>query len=161
MSGRAYNAEYSNGPYTVPMKERIERWVERIPESGCWVWMGYVQRSGHGCIGGGRSGGSKRAHRVAYETYVGPIPPGLQVCHRCDVACCVNPAHLFLGTQLDNMGDAARKLRCRKKLTADQAREIWAQLRSGKPMRRIARDFGINLSTVQCIRNGRSWRHVA
>ena len=77
------------------------------PNSGCWLWIRGVDGGGYGHTNKGY------AHRLAYERYVGPIPKGLLVCHKCDTIICINPDHLFLGTQKDNMADAARKGRLR------------------------------------------------
>ncbi len=77
------------------------------PNTGCFLWLGPRTGNGYGAIKIGKK--MCAAHRIVYEEFVGPIPPGLLVCHKCDVPLCVNPAHLFLGTNKDNMLDAARK----------------------------------------------------
>lgn len=82
--------------------------VEPEPNSGCWLWTGPFVLGGYGTF----SVSSRRmvgAHRFAYAEVYGPIPEGMLVCHRCDVKPCVNPDHLFLGTQRDNMQDMVRK----------------------------------------------------
>ena len=91
--------------------ERIEAKIERVPFSGCWLWLGTVDKRGYGFFPLDLR--SQRAHRVSYETFVGPIPEGLEVCHRCDVRCCVNPSHLFVGTHHQNVLDMVSKGRCR------------------------------------------------
>ena len=86
-----------------------ERFLAKVVKTdGCWKWIGATTSSGYGCIGLGRRR-KLQAHRVSYELYVGEIPEGRMVLHRCDNPPCCNPDHLFIGTQTDNMRDAARK----------------------------------------------------
>ena len=102
----------------VSRKEKFLRLIEPEPNSGCWFWAGTLYKSGYGsfashCAPDG-SGRNSRAHRYAWELFVGPIPDGMKVLHRCDQRSCVNPDHLFLGTHQDNMDDMAIKGRGRK-----------------------------------------------
>ena len=75
--------------------------------NGCHIWTGALSVKGYGCTQ--NDGKGVRAHRVSYTIYNGQIPYGMQVCHRCDNPPCVNPAHLFLGTQSDNEQDKLNK----------------------------------------------------
>lgn len=92
--------------------------VDKGTEDGCWIWTGARHRKGYGRF----AVANRRkvyAHRYSWELAHGPIPDGLFVLHRCDNPPCVNPGHLFLGTNQDNMRDAAAKGRLvsRAKLT--------------------------------------------
>lgn len=77
------------------------------PNTGCQLWTRAYDSYGYGSLG--FRGRSLRAHRLSYETYVGPIPNGLLVCHSCDTPACINPKHLFLGTDKENTRDSLRK----------------------------------------------------
>lgn len=74
------------------MTERIEHRIEPEPNSGCWIWIGARDQDGYGRTD--RMPGTRLAHRVIYQSLVGPIPEGLTIDHLCRVRCCVNPGHL-------------------------------------------------------------------
>jgi hypothetical protein len=146
-------------------KERIEVKVLRIPEAGCWVWMGSTQVRGYGEI---ISNNRKHlAHRASYEAFVGKIPKGMYVCHACDNVACVNPNHLFLGTQKQNLQDMANKGRSTRgvknpmaKLTEEQVKEIKRGFAVGKTDVELSVQFNISRSTIYGIRNRRLWSYI-
>lgn len=89
----------SKRPYRVPFWER-----KTITTAGCWEWVGSKRRYGYGQVYfNGKS--AVKAHRVAWELAYGPVSDGLCVLHKCDNTACINPDHLFLGSQLDNIRD--------------------------------------------------------
>jgi hypothetical protein len=78
-----------------------------VIKSGCWIWQGGVAQDGYGKVK--RFGKTIRAHRLFYEHHIGPVPEGLWVLHKCDTPLCVNPEHLWAGTQLENEQDKDAK----------------------------------------------------
>jgi len=143
----------------------------QVDEHGCWVWTRGLRR-GYGSISVPIDRKEKFAHRVAYEAFVGAIPDGMCVCHKCDVPACVNPDHLFLGTNADNTADMVAKGRGwrpilrgetngRAKLTADQVSEIRALYadRQGS-CRSLGAKFGVSSRYISAIVRGENWGHV-
>ena len=143
------------------------RVVEVLP-SGCHIWMGGVNDQGYGLIRHGSR--HKRAHRVAWEMAKGPIPDGMVILHRCDVPSCVNPDHLSIGTQAENLKDMFAKDRGRTpdnrgerqgsaKLTAEGVRQI-RKMDGTIPRKEIAEMFNIDTSNVGLICRRKAWAHV-
>lgn len=124
--------------------------------SGCWEWTRSFNNQGYGQqrVTGGRT---LVAHRVAYALHHGAIPGGQQVLHRCDNPKCVNPDHLFLGTQSDNIRDAVSKGRHRRgdgpasRFTASEVAEILAATGS---QRELAKRFGVAQNVIGRIKRG-------
>lgn len=107
------------------------------------------------------------AHRVSYEVNNGRIPDGQMVRHTCDNPPCINPAHLVLGTNDQNMADMVERGRSlvgqkqpNAKLTDDQALEIIARLREGEMQSALAREFGVSHTTIYSIAANKGWKHL-
>ncbi len=139
------------------------------PNTGCWLWAGAADEHGYGKIGQQyHHEPDVKAHRAAWMLTKGPIPDGLQVCHKCDVPSCVNPDHLFLGTFADNMDDKVAKGRQQKgerhwnsKLTVAQVRSIRERRAAGDKLVQIASEFGVDFSTVGKIAKRTKWAWVS
>lgn len=149
-----------------PMAERFARMYQVAP-SGCWEWMAKLTPKGYGAINDGLRRIS--SHRASWVLHRGAIPPGLYVLHRCDNRRCVNPEHLFLGTQADNVADMCAKGRHRatrgdarkqRTLSSAQIPAIRDRLANGETLRAIAADYGVSLYTIHDIKRGKSWRHA-
>jgi hypothetical protein len=84
------------------------RFFEKVEKSdSCWIWVGAKTSNGYGSIG--VNGKSMSAHRYSYQLHNGAIPNGMVICHTCDIRLCVNPAHLWAGTQKENLHDMFKK----------------------------------------------------
>ena len=130
------------------------------PNSGCWLWMGFITACGYG-----KTAYNEVAHRRSWEIHFGRIPEGRVVCHKCDTPSCVNPGHLFLGTQSENMADMVKKGRSLRgernhaaKLCEDDVKEI---LCSKVSTEQLSEEYGVSPKAISNIRKGKSWKHVA
>lgn len=126
----------------------------------CWLWTGRLQPNGYGQFGMKATDGKWRAvyaHRIAYELFVGPIPEGMDVCHRCAVQKCVKSDHLFVGTRSDNMLDGRDHGRgC--VLSMEKAEAIRSQYaQGGVPQKSLASEFHVSLSTIAAVLKQRLW----
>ncbi len=129
-------------------------WSNVIPISrnACWLWNGTRHGDGYGHFK--VDGHTEKAHRVAYELTFGEIPAGMLVCHSCDNPPCINPVHLFLGTDADNVHDRVQKGRSAGKVSLAQAAEIRSLYASGQMTQAaVGRRFGIGQDSVSRIVN--------
>ena len=130
--------------------------------TGCWLWLGAKISSGYGVAR--YNGANAYTHRVSYETSNGDIPDGLFVLHKCDNPSCMNPEHLFLGTQRENMQDMKEKDRHLYGQRNGNARLTDASAKAIKNMSgthsSIADKFNVSRRTVGFIKSGATWGHV-
>lgn len=147
-------------------KSDIGRLMEKIAfgSSDCWLWIGSVNRHGYGATS---IAGENKAHRASWRLFKGHIPNGMSVLHKCDVRCCVNPEHLFIGTQLDNMRDCSVKGRIKNiplfgednpmsKLTLNEVNEI-RELLGFQSQHELSRKYNVSPMTINRIALGKTW----
>ena len=137
------------------------------PNSGCWIFTGSLIAAGYGQVTvapftvPNRQG---RAHRLSYELFVGPIPAGYVVRHKCDNRACINPDHLCVGTVADNAADMVDRGRSAKGEGHSQARltrdQVLLIANSTEPSKKLAARLGVAYATVDRIRWGKGWTHV-
>lgn len=144
-------------------------WKYCVPlgKNDCWQWQGNIGTNGYGR--GSCGGKTFAAHRVSYELHRGSIPDGMMVLHKCDNPTCINPDHLFLGTDADNMQDKIEKGRANflvgervynARLTSGQVIEIRRLSKQGISQSRIARQFGVSTSAIGSIVSRKNWKHI-
>lgn len=150
-------------PPARPVRERLLATI-RVDPSGCWIWLGKKDKNGYGIIGI-RRGKQYRAHRIAYETFRGPIPESILVCHKCDEPSCINPRHLFLGTAKANTADMLQKGRANRlrgeahpsaKLENRHVAKIRELRATGMKLLSIANRFGVTFQHVSLICRGKT-----
>ena len=163
----------NNVDFYMPPEARTRFWsnVDTSPgPSKCWPWRGRANQDGYGKFNVPKQGGGYRftqATRVMVFLTAGPFPKSLLVRHKCDNPICVNPAHLELGTHLDNardMTDRQRQSRGELHPKTTIAERVVIEIREravkGEAFTAIARDMGLNTNTVAGIAKGRTWKHV-
>lgn len=145
----------------------------KINEDGCWIWQGCLKTCSKGTHRYGWLRHNKRsmtAHRVSWLLYKGELSSCDVVCHKCDVPSCVNPEHLFVGSQKDNVKDMHEKNRARKgtairkndgypvraKLSKSQIQEIKRLKLSGLSQNAISMMFHVCQATIGNVLSGRS-----
>lgn len=144
------------------------KFVYPEPNTGCWLWAGNVNRKGYGNTGKIVNGYKIRgAHRISYYLHNGPFDYNLNVCHTCDTPCCVNPSHLFLGTNQENTMDMVLKGRSAKGSKTSKAVFVESDISiikkkfdSGISCISIAKEYGVHRSTVYGILKNKYWKHV-
>jgi hypothetical protein len=169
------------------LREYIEARTMPVTESGCWIWMNTLSPKGYGLVWSRKLLASRWAHRASWLAFRGAIPDGSYVLHRCDVPCCVNPDHLFLGSLLENNRDRDSKGRAAwmrdPEAWAEKSRhqmhrrhaesrsldrpifgklthEQIKEIRATKDTRALAEKFGVCRSTIWRARYGKNWSHI-
>lgn len=148
-------------------RSRALFWLQVDKTDSCWLWTGAKHKLGYGVLSAG--GRRVKAHRASFFLHNGHIFTDMKVLHRCDVRNCVNPDHLFLGTQADNVADMVRKGRQRgTPRYADQnpmAKASWPVVErmralhgAGWSQGRLAKEFGLAKMTVNRIVRNLSWK---
>lgn len=182
-AGRSYGCVYGVLQLGASVRSIIERFWARVDAATpdkCWIWKGAKTAAGYGTIMSEprrRSAENRTllAHRVSYMIHHGN-PGRLFVCHRCDNPPCVNPNHLFAGTQSDNMRDCRKKERTidftspgkrrrgdehwKAKLTTADVISIREARRTGTPISVLGNIHGVDKSTIARVSRGDSWGHV-
>lgn len=147
-----------------PLLDRLMSKAHAIPFSGCLIWTGDCDKDGYGVIS--NQGKRIATHRAAYALFKGP--PEKFVCHTCDVPACINPDHLYDGTNSDNMRDRSRRGRAnlakgerhgRSRFTQADVQTMRDMRSSGKTLCQIAKIFDVkSLGHISDIVNFRKWK---
>ncbi len=135
-------------------------WDRVVKTTTCWLWIGGKNYDGYGHF----SRTNEVAHRFSWKIHNGPIPAGTFVLHKCDNPPCVNPGHLFLGTQKNNREDCCNKMRQAygeknygAKLSEQDAINI---IKDNRPRKEISAEYGVHVGTIKNIQLGRSWKYL-
>lgn len=140
-------------PIIKPATPEERFWAKVRKTDTCWIWTSSKTNNHYGKFR--FEGKTARAHRVAYQLCVGPIPPGLYVCHHCDTPACVRPSHLFSGTDADNKADSKakgrRKGRSSRRLLEAEITEVRQLYVSGVTRRALAEQFGVSQTRISSV----------
>jgi hypothetical protein len=150
----------TDSQYEARAKERLTKRRDATP-TGCWLYTGTLISNGYGNMS--FRGKAEYTHRIAALLYLDfDLGSGLCVLHKCDTPACFNPDHLMIGTQQENMRDAARRGRMGGyRLTAEQVGEIKYLLHEGSSYRSLGTRYGVSTTAVGQIARGETWKNVA
>lgn len=153
------------------LANRLANGIASAPDGGCWEWTRITNGDGYGQLR--VAGRMVYAHRLAYELGIGPIPDGMHILHQCDNPRCINPAHLSIGTQSQNMKECSDRGRAKipkpiklgeengsSKLLEVDVRSIRRLLEQGHTQQSIADRFGVTQRTISNIKLGKKWGHL-
>lgn len=143
---------------------KVDKTTGHGPEGNCWVWLGGKKRRGYGSFAFATDAAlrNRGAHIFSYEMHHGLVPKGFCVLHRCDNPPCVNPDHLFIGTQADNARDMASKGRATSPLTEVDVKAIRTRYAEGGiSFRQLGLKYNVHKVTIRYIVRRLRWAHVA
>lgn len=143
--------------------------IEYDTNGGCWLWSRCVDPDGYGMVSYDFGDGKKahKTHRVSYQIHFGKVPEGFVVRHKCDVPACVNPSHLVIGTQFDNIQD--RVLRGRNgdikgirhpNSTLTEKDVLWIRSLRNPDIQKIAKQYDVSYQAIQKVIDRITWKHI-
>lgn len=150
-----------------PLEIRLIEGMKVNPVTGCHEWQRSINRGFYASIG--YKGATMLVHRASYMAFKGEIPEGMLVLHSCDNRICINPDHLRIGNQTDNMRDRSERGRCasqrgskhgRAKLNDGDVRQIMQRISNNERDYQIAKHYSVTASNINSIRSGVSWNHI-
>jgi hypothetical protein len=146
-------------------EERFAMSVDKT--EGCWIWKASKDKNGYGIFRGMIGNVTfTKAHRFSYALHTGDMLEGMQALHTCDNPSCVNPDHLFSGTNADNMRDKANKGRSRAPVGEKHGKAVLTErqvqriLKDPRPYAEIATQYNVKPSTIGSIKQRVSWKHL-
>lgn len=168
-------ARKKTGPIPKTNRERFEAYVSPEPMSGCHLWSGAASKAGYGNFSWRCDSGhfkTTHAHRISYLLENGTLPSDKVICHKCHNKLCVNPAHLYAGTQQDNINDelargthvsqsgrrAYGEAAGNSKLKNHQPAEIRRMHADGQRIAIIAKEYGVSLATIYAVVQNKIWK---
>lgn len=154
-------------PATIPIPSLFRHYRKRtrLGPKGCWLWLGCKTKRGYGRVTFQQR--NFILHRLVWSILKGPVPRGIDVCHRCDIPACWNVDHLFLGTRQDNLSDAVAKGRMARgsahynaRLRESDIEDIRRRLLVGHTHREIADSYCVVRETISQIAQRKNWAWV-